>query len=466
MTQEGAFRFFLFLFFAGLYLLCTPGHFYTVDSYVSYWTTQSLVLEGSLQIAENRISVPMAEGGSTGRYGPLQMVLCVPLYVAGEFMERIWPYPIYVYRDWRVVFVATFNQWIGAAALVVFYSILRKLGYARKPCFAAACVFGFASPWWTYALDLFRQPLAGLLFLWAIAEALNFGRAKDAGSLIRFGAAVGLSITNRLTAVAAWPGLFVLLASRFGRKWEKKTILQSVGVIGVLLAVGIAAQIAVNYIRFDHWWGWAYENRKFRLGWLARNLPDLLLSPARGLLLFAPPLVLAVHGFLATWRKDRSFALALALMIAAKLLMFGTYEDYTGGMNPGPRYLIPIMAVLFLYVGVLICEEWNNRTFRYSMGFLAGLGFVVNGFNCLIPYILTLTFWDQIFRLFGQTYEGIPPWNTRVDLYDLLVVRWLFDGFYFSIAVYVPLMLSIVLFAWTRIRPLLREESREVETSR
>jgi hypothetical protein len=51
-------------------------------------------------------------------------------------------------------------------------------------------------------------------------------------------------------------------------------------------------------------------------------------------------------------------------------------------------------------------------------------------------------------------------------LYDLLVVRWLFDGFYFSIAVYVPLMLSIVLFAWTRIRPLLREESREVETSR
>lgn len=459
MSREGRFRVYLFLFFCPLYLLFTPGHFYTVDSAVSYWTTQSIVLEGTLQIPENRVTVPMAGGeGSTGRYGLLQMILCVPLYVAGEGLEKVWPYPWYFYRDWRVLLVATFNQWIGAAALVVFYSILRKFEYPRRPCFVAACVFGFASPWWTYALDLFRQPIAGLLFLWAIAEALEFGRAKSFGSLARFGLAVGLTVTNRITSVVAWPGLFALLGFQFAGEWDRKKIIRTAWIVGVLLAVGFLIQIVVNYIRYNHWWGWAYENREFRLGLLSRNIPDLLLSPARGLFLFSPPLVLIVHGFLTTWRKDQGFALSLGMMILAKFLLFGTYEDYTGGMNPGPRYLIPILAVLYLYIGVLICEEWKNRTFRYSLAFLAALGVVVNGFNCLVPYIYTLTFWDQIWRLMGASYEGIHPWNPKVDLYDLLVPRWWIDGIYMAVAIYVPLVLSIAAYAWYRIRPLLRIE--------
>ncbi|MCB9782507.1 MAG: glycosyltransferase family 39 protein [Candidatus Omnitrophica bacterium] len=449
----------LFLFFVGLYLLTSPGHLYTIDSKVSFETTQSLVTKGNLDVSGNRITVKDAEGHSTGRYGLLQMVLCIPLYLGGQAMDAMFPNPDFLYENWRITLVATFNQFVAAVGLVLFYLILRELGGKHPACLAATLSLGFATPWWTYSRDLFRQPIAGVLFLWAIWGVLRYGNSRRKSGLLEAAIATGLSITNRITVVVAWPGLFLLLVSRVWGENRKK-ILQLISITTILVTVGILLQIATNYWRFGHWWGWAYTERIFSLSFIPRNVPDLLLSPARGLFLFCPALIFVFHGAMATWRKDRGLAAAIALMFAAKMALFGTYYDYTGGMNPGPRYLIPIMPVLYLYVGVLAITEWKQKSFRYPFYFFSGIGFIANGFNSITPYHLSMTFWDQVSRYFGiEKYEGRRPWDTKQEFYDVLIGRWILDGHYAVLVIYVTIIGALIAVSLYWLLPTLR--SRE-----
>lgn len=454
----------LFLFFSCLYLVTTPGHYYTFDSQVSYETTRSLATKGTLEVSGNMITVPDAEGNQTGRYGLVQMVLCIPLYLVGAGLDRIWPSPYFLHENWRITLVATFNQWISALALVVFFSTLRGMGYRFKPCFAATLILGFASPWWTYSRDLYRQPIAGLLFLWGIAACLEYGRSRERSNLAKLGVALGLSVNNRITAVVAWPGvLFLFLSRLWGR--NKRLLVRGILGVGILVGLGVLLQIGVNLWRFNHWWGWAYAER---LGWFSlsrmkMNMPDLLLSPSRGIILFTPPIILMGHGFFATWKKDRALAVSILLMVGAKLLLFGTYKDYTGGMNPGARYLIPIMPVAFVLVGVLVCEEWKNKALRGSVLVLSFIGFVVNGFNAFIPYHLTPTFWQQVHRLFQpELFTQNPEWNAKTDLYDVLVARWVIDGQFLALFLFLVPVAAVAAYSFWRIRPCLQEEEESI----
>jgi hypothetical protein len=443
--------FYLFFLFSFLYLFTTPGHLYTIDSEVSYHTTDSLVRAGTLVIPGNEITVQDSRGRPTGRYGLLQPILCIPLYLLGALFDRNWADPPYLNETWRTVWVATFNQWVCALGLVLFYRILRALDIQRQPALAVTLALGFGSPWWTYSRDLFRQPLSGVLILWAMLEALRFRQSSRTRDLIAVGTALGFSITNRLTTAATWPGCLLLLMRRDDRRFSNRDR-RIFSVVAGLIALGIGLQVGTNLWRFGTWWGPAYANRHFSLAYLRESIPEFLISPARGLLLFSPTLLLFGHGVLAGWRKDRWVTFCLLLTASLKVLLFAVYYDFRGGVNPGPRYLIPVLPILFIFPAWVAGEEWRNRSFRYSFFVLSGLGVVVNGFNSLIHYQKTLTFWDQLCRYFRiQEYEQWPPFDWRMDLSDVLLARWLIEGWYVSFAVVAGILLAGVVFASYRL---------------
>lgn len=444
--------FFLFLF---LYLLTTPGHLYTWDSEISYYTTHAIVVRGDLRVPDYPITVRDAAGNSTGRYGLLQAILCLPIYCVGLILDWTVGKPDFLPNHWRITMTTTFNQWVGALGLVLFLKILVRLGCSIRPAFAMTLVFGFASPWWTYSRDLFRQPLGAVLILWCILEAVKYREHHRVRNVLSFGLSLGLSVTNRITSIVTWPGLLLLLITP-GQKFSRGRIIQGTLLLVTTLALGIGLQIATNYYRFGDWWGPAYESRTFGFHVLRQSLPEFFISPGRGLLLFAPPLLFIVHAFFSIWKSDRWLASGLALTVLSKLALYCLYDDFRGGVNPGPRYLLPIIPVMFLMVALFVCREWNDRVLRSTGLVLAGIGFIANGFNSLIHYQPTLTFWDQLLRALGfPNYEQWPAFDASKDFYDILIGRWIIDGRWGVLAAYLALLTSGILFSVWRIRSVL-----------
>src|SRR6185369_10497525 len=84
------------------------------------------------------------------------------------------------------------------------------------------------------------------------------------------------------------------------------------------------------------------------LATLPEGLPGLLLDQEFGLLVYAPVFVLAVPGFVRLAMRDRRGALFAGGLIAAALLMAGSWPMWRGGWNPPARFLLPVVPALAL----------------------------------------------------------------------------------------------------------------------
>lgn len=80
-----------------------------------------------------------------------------------------------------------------------------------------------------------------------------------------------------------------------------------------------------------------------------------------GLFFFAPLYLMALPGawVLISRRATRRIALALLLIYASFHLLSGVYYDWPAGLSPAPRYLIPVLPVLVIFVCAAL--EWLLR---------------------------------------------------------------------------------------------------------
>jgi hypothetical protein len=83
----------------------------------------------------------------------------------------------------------------------------------------------------------------------------------------------------------------------------------------------------------------------FRLDW--SGVPGLLISPARGLLIFTPFLIFVPVGLMQRLRAPNTRGLAVALSFAAvaQLLLY-SQTDWRAGVSWGPRYLTDLLPIM------------------------------------------------------------------------------------------------------------------------
>ncbi len=93
-------------------------------------------------------------------------------------------------------------------------------------------------------------------------------------------------------------------------------------------------------------------------------------------------------------------------------ILYGSFVDYYGGQNPGPRYLYPLIPLWFLVLGPLIDGEWRNRTFRFTWWALAFVGLTFNGYEAVCDYTQSRSAGQLAGRLLCPWLDdGMPAWE-------------------------------------------------------
>ncbi len=231
------------------------------------------------------------------------------------------------------------------------YLTIISWGYRRNAAVVGGLVFAWGSLAWPYAESLFTQPLAALGLLIALHGVI---RAHDLLSWpMAFLGGLGLGIAG-LSTVPAWVTLPVYLLYlaplKPSRVWRKALPnLMAFGVGAGLMACG---QGAYNLLRFGSVLETGYQQAgvtDFHLLYMGTGIPGLLLSTSRGLIWYAPFVILVPPGLWMGWQTGQRVRLAVTAMQAGiVLLLYSSYAIWWGGLNWGPRFLVPLMPALTL----------------------------------------------------------------------------------------------------------------------
>jgi len=222
---------------------------------------------------------------------------------------------------------------IEAIAVLLLWSVFRRFVSARWSVglvllyFLATSVRTVASQaLWQHA----GVHLAVAAALWLVLDERPLGRTRAfmAGLVLGFG-----TVARQTTAI----GLAGILSRR--------TFLRSVAGFGI----GIIPLLVYNAIAFGNPFEQGYGSKPFDTP-IPAGLYGLLLSPSRGLFVYAPYLLFAVAALVLAWRARGVVATRLrgfGIAALATLLLYATYTEWWGGRVFGPRFLDDLAPVLF-----------------------------------------------------------------------------------------------------------------------
>lgn len=251
--------------------------------------------------------------------------------------------------DWVTRAAFGFSNVIPSAATVaLLIPIATWYGAPRRAALALALLFGGATLAWPYARFDFSETLAGAFAIGAFAARIASIDATTTRWTVMFNviaalAAVGAGITKY---TALWfIGLIAIDAivhpGHIPRTVTAVAIAIPAILVGIVaLAGGVSAPILITQL-------WDGLTR----GWLGfpiwAGLASLVLSSGKGLVWFAPPVLLAGAGAVSFVRRHRLRAWIPVTVSLLYLAIFGSKGGWHGG-GWGPRYLVPMVPFLML----------------------------------------------------------------------------------------------------------------------
>lgn len=360
---------------------------------------------GEIGISRDFVNAPRRPGGdAVSRYGMgLSLVEAVPAALARASGARHTA-PLFVLLP---VLCLAGCAWAAARAL-------GRLGAGGFPAAAFGAALVLATPLWGYAGSDYGEPLQALcvsLSVLAVVE-LRLSPAPRRWQIV-LGLAAGWAIlTKTLLALVVAPFLLVAAIPRRARSQEDlsegKGAGESSGRTGGRAARRRAARTAappaasfevpwllllsfagilllwslLESVRFGKLGG-GYAGETFTYPFLT-GLLRLTLLPNKGLLWYAPLVVLAVPGFFALLRRDAPLASVLAAAPLALLFVSSAWWAWDGQAGWGPRLLLPALPCLVLLAGVAFLSAGRGLQAVGALAMAAGLG--VNALGAFVPF--------------------------------------------------------------------------------
>ena len=238
--------------------------------------------------------------------------------------------------------VAELMEKLSASILASIASVLMYLVLCRdgtRWSLPLAVAFAFGTNTWMISSQALWQHGTGELLI-ALALLLVVARASPMRTALLGAVSVFMAANRPPDALVAGAiVLFIVWSRRRNALW-----------LLAGAAVPLAALLYYNLNFIGHIAG-GYALAKppnkefFQLSW--SGVPGLLVSPARGLLIFSPFLVFIPVGLIQRLRSPGSKGLAVALSFAvvAQVLLY-SQADWRAGVSWGPRWLTDLLPIL------------------------------------------------------------------------------------------------------------------------
>jgi hypothetical protein len=384
----------LFVLLAGIYLLTSGGHTYSIDEELMFGVTENLVLRGSFAVnAADSEEVPIYS-----TYGPGQSLAAVPFYVLGWLLAL--PFPDDAYAWVTRALVGWLNPFVTAATVALIYLVVVWLGYSRRAALGTALLYGLATMAWHYSKTFFAEPLTALLLFAGFALSLAATRQAEFSNPLRHtrivlvllalaGLLAGLAPAVKIQSGIALPllGLYVALvvlqvyraharAIRFVRPASRQQRLRQSGrqvaaarllawfggVFGALVLLALAQWLLYGNPTSSGYGGIGDMIRYM----LARNplegIYGQVFSSGKGILWFVPPLLLWPFGVWLLWRYHRDVALLCVLMALGHIVFYAHWIAWHGAGAWGPRFLIMALPFFVLPLAAFLSTLRGWRT--------------------------------------------------------------------------------------------------------
>lgn len=370
-------------------------------------TIDSMAIRGNLQLNQTyhlrRVLTSDVE--------PAQPLLAMPLYWLAYRLP--WMGNVHAVLFFNPVVVAL-------TAILVFYYALH-LGYDERTAFVGALLLGLATIAWPYAKTFFREPLAALGLLGAAFCLEHWRRELAAGESRHWmwlALSAGAALVVALSKAAMLLTLPALLALAYpGRRALKEHRRQVIAVaVGLVVAGAILVLILLFYTESLD----ALGSRYVLSTWLRRLLEGirvagpgvagLLISPARGIFLFSPILVLALGAPVALPRgRWRESWLPLALSVWFAFVYAAVRASiWFGGLGWGGRFMVPLMPFLMIATLPLIDRMLSSSRLWPKLA-LAALG--LGGFIIQLggAYVDIRSYDGYLHKV-----TGLAPWDPSI----------------------------------------------------
>ncbi len=234
----------------------------------------------------------------------------------------------------------------GAAVLFFATAQLVLTGSSRRRRLIgllATIAFAFGTGVWSTASRAMWQHTPSV-FLLTLALYLAVRSRDDPRAIRWLGVVLGAAITMRPTD--AIPLVMISLWVVWCRRSQLLAFALGVAACGAVFA-------AVNQLVYHSYVPPYYEASKLRgTSSLASALAGTMIAPSRGLLLYAPVLLLVPFG-IARRRRERAldgFDLALLATLAAHWVLIASWANWWGGASFGPRLFTDMIPFLMYFV--------------------------------------------------------------------------------------------------------------------
>ncbi|HKP54874.1 MAG TPA: hypothetical protein VJ183_19740 [Chloroflexia bacterium] len=360
-TQNSPLALMLMVF--GVYLLTMSGHTYSTDEETMLAVSRSLVERGTWAInpGDGWVHVEGADGRHYSVFGPGQSLAAVPWVAVGLTVGSFFPkdqagFPL------RLI-LASYNALIAAGICGLLAAAGMALGYARRASLLLGGTLAFATFLWPHSRTFFAEPVVALCFFASfyliirVYHATPGSRTRANTLMLLSGVLFSAALYAKVQYAIALPTFLLYLAIKDrklrmanGDFHPQRTPKPKIAIWLGGLAVGLVPLFIYNWAIFGNplQTGYGSDTGSLFKTPLYEGVFGLLLSPGKGLVWYALPVLLALVGFSRFTRKHNAEAVLVLTLSVTLVSFFGMFHLWWGGGSWGPRFLIPLLPFVLL----------------------------------------------------------------------------------------------------------------------